>query len=489
MEELSRLRLKWCEGFNPNAKSGLKDVRPYLKKRKSFVEVIQIKKGKDIKLKGAAEKQVEELDLPKQVAIQPPDFRGVRLRLRVKEGDVVKVGTPVLEDKDCTQVHVVSPVSGKVVAINRGEKRALLQVVIETDGKQETVAFKKHPAENIPLMSHKEIVSCLLEGGVWPVLRQRPFSKIARVDQKPKSIFVHAMNTEPLAMDVDYRLNGQAKGFHTGLDILAKLTEGSVHVCFHKEASSDALANFPSSSKIKYHRFDGPHPAGNVGTHIHHVDPVHKGEFVWFVEAEDVLRIAKLFVEGVFSPVKVVVTTGEGVEKRVYKKTIIGAPVSHIIGEAAKSNMRYISGSVLTGINVGAQGYVCFYDSQITVIPEGGKREILGWALPGLNKYSFSKTFASSLINKNEDVSLDADEHGGHRAIVFNSVYDDYVALDVMTYFLLKAALSGDIEEAERLGILECDEEDFALATFACPSKTDVGGIIREGLDLIEKEG
>ncbi len=444
-----------------------------------------IRKGKDIKLKGAAEKRIVPFSVPSRVAIQPPDFTGFKARVLAKEGDLVKVGSPLLEDKQAPEVKVASPVSGKVIAIVRGEKRALLQVIIEADGRQEAHLFHKYSSGEIRSLNRETVVKQLLEGGLWPVIRQRPFTKIAHHHDSPKSIFVHAMNTEPLAADIDFVLEGRENDFQAGLNALGRLTKGEVHLCVDLKAKSKALTQ---SQNVQIHKFSGPHPTGNISTHIHYVDPVKKGDIVWFVEAQDVLRIGKLFVDGVSSGERIVAVTGEGAENRVYAKTIIGASIHSLLGGKLKAEMRYISGSIFKGMDAGHNGFLGYYDSQITVIPEGGKRQLLGWLTPGFGVYSLSKTFASSFLPE-RPVTLDTDTHGSHRAIVMNHVYDAYVTIDVMTFFLLRAVISGDIEEAERLGILECDEEDFALCSFACPSKTDVGAIIRQGLDVIDREG
>ncbi len=449
------------------------------------MSVICIRKGRDLRLKGPAAKKVEETVIPSRAAICPSDFRGFRPRLLVKSDDTVKVGTPLLEDKTHPEIKIVSPASGRVAAVNRGEKRALLSVVIDTDGSQQEMPFRSFTKEQINSLPGKDIISHLLEGGVWPCIRQRPFSNIANPSDTPKSIFINGMNTEPLALDVDVILNNREKDFQTGIDIIARLTKGAVHLCCDAQASSAALTQ---AKNVNIHRFSGPHPAGNVGTHIHHIDPIQKGDIVWYIRAEDVLRIAELFLKGVFSPERYVAVTGEGAGKRVYKKTIIGASLSHLLEDSSIDDMRYISGSVLTGRDVSAHGFLCFYDSQITILPRGGKRQFLGWLRPGFDKYTFSRTYASVLKNGGE-VSIDTDKNGSDRAMVLNHLYDDYNTLDVLTYFLLKSILGKDIDEAERLGILECDEEDFALCTFACPSKTNVGGIIRQGLDMIETEG
>ena len=451
-----------------------------------LVGTFSIKKGRNIRLKGAAKKEVIAASFPKHVAVQPPDFKGLNLRLAVEVGDSVKVGTTILSDKADPQVGIASSASGKVAAINRGLKRALLSVVIETDGRQETEGFQFFTEEQIRNISRNDVVRFLLKGNLWPVIRQRPFSKVADPLEKPKAVFIHAMNTEPLAPDMDFILKNKEKEFQTGLTILKQLTDGDVHLCVCEGSNAVALTR---AEGVQTHVFSGPHPAGNVSTHIHCVDPINKGDLVWYVEAQDVLRIASLFLKGIYPVERIVAVTGEGAAGyQVYAKTIMGAPLSVLPGGRITGPVRYLSGSVLAGKDVGAHGFLRFYDTQVTILPEGGRREFLGWLSPGVNKYTFSKTFFSAFLPERE-VSLDSDRHGSDRAIVLNSIYDSLVPLDIMTYFLLKAVLSGNVEEAEELGILECDEEDFALCTFACPSKTDVGGIISQGLALIEKEG
>jgi Na+-transporting NADH:ubiquinone oxidoreductase subunit A len=449
------------------------------------MEFITVKKGKNIPLIGKADKRIEDLPLPDRVAMKPPDFRGLQVRVLVKAGDAVRVGTPILEDKKNTDIKIVSPVSGKIADVHRGEKRALLEVVIATDGLQNQADLPSLPREDVMSLNREDIIRRLLAGGVWPCIRQRPFSRVADPNDTPKSIFIHAMSTDPLSLDIDFVLRERDAEFQAGVNIIKKLTPGDVFLCCKSHAGSRALTE---TKGVRIYGFSGPHPTGNVSTHIHYLDPLKKGDIVWYIRAEDVLRVASLFLCNMFSPERFVALAGEGATKRVYKKSTIGAPVTHLLEGDIKEGMRYISGSVLSGTKVGAKGYLSFYDSQITVIPEGGRRRFLGWLMPGFDRYTFSKAFASAFCDRPE-VSLDADEHGGHRAIVLNDIYDDYVPLDIMTYFLIKAVVAEDIEEAERLGILECDEEDFALCTFACPSKTDVGGIIRKGLDLIEKEG
>ncbi len=449
------------------------------------METIILQKGRDLKLKGAALKQIISLASAARIAIRLADFRGLKPKLDVQENDVIKVGSPILSDKNNPTIKIVSPVSGKVIAIVRGEKRVLLQIIIESDRRQETLGLHKFSVEEIKKMARHDAIQQLLDGGMWPAIRQRPFSRLANPSDHPKSIFVQGMNSEPLAPDFDFLLQGQEGLFQAGLEVLRRLTDGEVHLCISDKATSPALTQ---SQNVRIHRFAGPHPTGNVSTHIHFIDPIKKGDIVWYISAPDVLRGAALFLNGSYSGERVVALTGEGADNRVYVKTLVGSSIHDVMGGKLKGDMRYISGSVFNGTNAGQNGFLGFYDSQITVIPEGGERHFLGWLTPGWKAYSFSKTFLSSFFPEKE-ISLDTDAKGSERAIVLNDSYDRYVALDILTFFLIRAIYSGDIEEAEKLGILECDEEDFALCSFADPSKLDIGGIIRQGLDEIEREG
>jgi len=436
-------------------------------------------------LKGGAVEKIENAPLPGRVAVQPLDFKGVRPRLLVKVNDKVLAGTPLFEDKDQPRIKFSAPVSGRISFIARGEKRVLTHIVIDPDQKNSSRSFPSFSTDQIASLSREQVVDQLLDSGVWPVIRQRPFNIVADPNKPPKSIFVRAINTNPLAGDPDFILKGREKEFAVGLDLLRWPNVGRATTWAGDGVKSVALKN---AENVEKHYFAGPHPAGNVGTHIHCLDPLQKGEVVWHVEAHDVLRVAALFLNGMFSAEKIIAMNGEAAEKRIYKRTVMGASVSDVVGRVRLPGVRCCAGGVLSGRACDVDGYMGFYETQLTLIPEGAKRELLGWIRPGWNKYSFSKTFATSPAMLKE-ASLDADLHGALRAIVLNDLYDRYQALDVMTYFLIKAIAANDLEEAERLGILECDEEDFALCTFACPSKVNVGEIIRQGLEMIRKEG
>ena len=450
------------------------------------MQIIRIHKGRDIPLDGAAEKKILPLALPDRVAIQPQDFPGLRLRLVVREQDDVLVGTPLLVDRTDPRIRVVSPVSGRVGGISRGERRAVRRVEILPDGEQRAEPFACLAAAGLASVPRALLIEQLLASGVWPCLRQRPFSRVADPEARPRAIFVQALNTEPLALDTELVLAGQEQRFQTGLEILRRLTDGPVHV--YCSARATALTGLRG---VEVYGLAGPHPAGNVSTAIQAIDPLKKGETLWYLEAQDVLRIAALFLDGRFSPERVVAVTGTGAAQRIYRRTVLGCPAADLAGGPIADGMRTISGSVLRGTDIGPEGYLCFYDSQLTILPAGGRRRVLGWLRPGARRFSLSAAFLSSWLprRQGERVALDTGLQGSARAIVLNHLYDDYVALDVLPFFLLRAVLSGDLEEAERLGLLECDEEDFALCAFACPSKTDVGAIIRRGLDQLAAEG
>jgi Na+-transporting NADH:ubiquinone oxidoreductase subunit A len=448
------------------------------------MKIVRIKKGRNIPLKGMARKELRELLRPVEIALPFFEFPAHQFRLLVKEGDRIQAGALVAEDREGTGISLASPVGGTVKAIIRGQKRAIVSVVIRVEGAQDPVQHGRLSGNALAGLSREAVIDRLLKGGVWPFLRQRPFMKIANPKILPKSIFIHAMNTDPLAPDIDVTLEGCGSEFQAGIDILKRLTTGPVFLCCDAATRSKVLTE---ARNVEIVGFSGPHPAGNVGTHIHYLDPIEKNSVVWFIEAQDVLRVARLFTEGIFDPRKVIAITGEAADNRVYMKTILGVSVAHLLGEPKKEAARYISGSALNGADVGYEGSVGWYHAQLTVIPAGGTRTMFAWLRPGFGSFSFSKTVVASFLPSKE-VSLDTDFHGGHRAIVMNDVYDELNALDILPFFLIKAIYAGEVEEMIRLGIFECAAEDFTLCTFACPSKVDVSGIIQRGLDLMEKE-
>jgi Na+-transporting NADH:ubiquinone oxidoreductase subunit A len=446
-------------------------------------ELIKIRKGLNIRLKGRAEKIVVKTENLKLFGIKPGDFIGLNPKLMVQPGDQVKAGTPLFHDKYQPDAVFVSPVSGKVSAINRGDRRVIQEVVIESDGLMTYEQFGKSDPDSL---SREMVVHALLKGGCWPFIRQRPYGTMASIKDVPKSIFISGFDTAPLAPDLDFVLTGQNTEFQAGINALAKLTTGKVFLNIPEVSST--LSIFPKIQKVHLTRFAGPHPAGNVGIQIHHLDPVNKGEVVWYVNPLDVLIIGRLFLNGVFDASRVVAVTGSEVLKPRYFKTILGTAVKSLLEKnLAEGEVRIISGNVLTGTHVHSGGFLGFYDCQITVIPEGKHFEFLGWALPGLGKFSASRSFLSWLFPDRE-YRLDTNLMGGHRAFVVTGQYEKVLPMKVYPMQLLKSILIEDVEQMERLGIYEVSEEDFALCEYVCTSKMDVQAIIRKGLDLVRKE-
>ena len=448
-------------------------------------KVIRIKKGLDIKLKGKPEKIIIQADPSEFYAVKPPDFPGLSPlpKLSVIIGSEGTTGSPLFYDKNKPDILFTSPVSGKVVAVNRGERRRILEVVIESDKKNEAVTFQKGDPKT---MNRETIVNNLLKSGVWPFIRQRPFHIIADPDDDPRAIFISGFDSAPLAPDLDFILNGEEASFQTGIDVLSQLTSGKIHIGVNAVfATADV---FSKTEGVELHKFRGPHPAGNVGVQINHVDPVKKGEQVWTVNAQDVIVIGKLFEKGVFNPTRLVALTGSEVIKPRYYRTKLGASVKPLLKDNVKEgNNRYISGNVLTGSKISKEGFIGFYDSQVTVIPEGDFYEFLGWALPGLKKFSASRTFFSFLTPNNR-YTLHTNLQGGRRAFVLTGQYEKVLPMDIYPMQLLKAILVEDIDLMENLGIYEVAEEDFALCEYVCTSKTEVQSILRSGFELMQKE-
>jgi Na+-transporting NADH:ubiquinone oxidoreductase subunit A len=444
-------------------------------------EIIKLRKGLNIKLKGSAEKTLETLPVPEVIALKPTDFPGLTPKLCVKTDQEIKAGEALFFDKYNPEIVFTSPVGGKVVSINRGERRKILEVVVETNKNAGTVEFKK--ADPLSL-SRDEIKEQLLKSGIWPFIKKRPYGIIALPNEKPLSVYISTFDTAPLAPDYNFILKDQMAVFQTGINALSKLTDGKVFLGINENSS------FGSVKNVVVNKFSGPHPAGNVGVQIHNTKPINKGEVVWTINVQDVLFIGRLFQTGKVDFSKVVALVGSEVKSPKYYKIILGAPISIII-EGKLNNIQYkqriISGNVLTGAKVKPQNYLAFYDSMITVIPEGDEYELFGWATLGANKFSATKTFLASLFPKKE-YELNANMHGGERAFVLSGQYEKFVPMDILPVFLLKAILANDIDKMEQLGIYEVVEEDFALCEYACTSKIKVQDILRTGINEMIKE-
>ncbi|MBL4657374.1 MAG: Na(+)-translocating NADH-quinone reductase subunit A [Flavobacteriales bacterium] len=448
-----------------------------------MAETVKIRKGLNIKLKGEAEKVYLEVPISETVALKPTDFTGVRVNLLCKVGDEVKAGTALFADKDNENVVFTSPVSGEVVEIKRGAKRKILEIKVLADKEITYEAFKQADPENL---SRDEIIEWMLKSGVWPVLKQRPFEIIANPDETPKAIFISAFNSAPLAADNDFILHGHGEEFQTGLNAVSKLSGGKVHLNINADATTSKV--FTNATGVQINKISGPHPAGNVGVQIHHIDPVSKGDVVWHLTPQDVLMIGRLFIGGKYDASRVVALSGSEVKKTRYHKTIIGTSIKNMIAENVQSeNARYISGNVLTGTRIEADGYLGFYDTQVTVIPEGNEPRFMGWLAPNFGIFSMSRTFFSWLTPSKE-YALNSNMNGEERAYVVTGQYEQVLPMDIHPVHLIKSIMIGDVEQMENLGIYEVAEEDFALCEYVCTSKMDVQDLIREGLDMVKRE-
>ena len=445
--------------------------------------VIKIKQGLDIHLKGRAEKVVGCADAG-FFAVQPTDFVGLTPRLLVKESDSVKVGTPLFCDKNDERIRVVSPVSGMVSEARRGAKRLLEAIVIRSDEKNETMAFPSTFADK------ESLTRILLETGLWPMIRQRPFGTIAHPDDKPKAFFVSAFDSAPLAPDMDYLAEHFPDSLQKGLDVLSILSDNKLHLCIHdQKTKSEALLK---AKNVSLHRFSGPHPSGNVGTQINKICPINKGEIVWHCGLQEVISIGHFFRTGQLDFSRIYAVAGSGLQHPHYIRTKLGASVAALVkGNLKEDHQRIVSGNVLTGKAVAANDFVGFYHNMLSVIPEGDQRhELLGWMWPGFKKFSASRTFPSAFI-PNElqpDFELDTNYHGEERAYVMTGEFEKVFPFDIFPLQLIKACLVGDLELMESLGIYEVEPEDFALCEFIDTSKTDIQAIVREALELLRKE-
>ncbi|MGF1557058.1 Na(+)-translocating NADH-quinone reductase subunit A [Paucihalobacter sp.] len=445
---------------------------------------IRIKKGLDIKLKGEAEKVIENAVISNFYTIRPEDFHGVIPKMLVKEGETVKAGSPLYFDKSNENVKIVSPVSGTLLNLERGEKRRILSLKIQADKPQ---TFLEHAAIDVAKASATDIKNRLLESGCWPFIKQRPYDIIANPEKQPKAIFVSGFNTAPLAADLDFVLNGKEAQLQAALTALSKLTEGKVHVSIDGNPNSP----FKGLKNITLHTVSGPHPAGNVGTHINKIDPVNKGEVVWTVNAQDLVIIGELLLTGKFNAERIVALVGSSVEKPRYFRTKIAAEVATIIydkGVKKDGNDRVISGNVLSGKQIKPDGNLDYYSNVISVIPEGDDYEFFGWNKPVFDKISTSRALTFSWLFPNKKFDLNTNTNGEHRAFVTTGTYEEVFPLDIFPMQILKACMYNDLDEMEVLGMYEVAPEDFALTEFVCVSKQPHQKIIREGLDLMMKE-
>ncbi len=445
--------------------------------------VIKVKRGVDIKLVGETEKVLASKLPIETIAIKPDDFHGVRFKLSVKEGDEVKAGTPLLFNKDNEQIKFCSTVSGEVAQIVRGAKRKILEVRVLAD---KEANYEDFGSADPSSLERSEVVAKLAQSGCWPFFKQRPYNVVADPEKEPKAIFISGFDSAPLAPDLGFLLEGEEKAFQAGIDVLGKLTTGGVHLGINADVpAGNTLCGVKGVEITKY---SGPHPAGLVGVHIHNVSPINKGEAVWTITPEHVVIIGRLFLTGKFDARIKISLAGSEVLDRKYHETIIGAPVKGFIAKnTSDKKNRIISGNVLTGTKIEEDGYLSFYERQITVIPEGEDPELFGWLIPKTDKFSISRTLPSWLM-RDKKYELNTNLHGEKRAYVVSGEYEKVFPFDIYPVQLMKAIITNDIEAMENLGLYEVVEEDFALCEVVCTSKTPVQQTVRQGLDLMKEE-
>lgn len=449
-------------------------------------DVIKIKRGVDINLIGEAEKEFATPILVETAAVKPTDFNGVRFKLSVKEGDEVKAGTPLLFNKDDAQVKFCSPVSGEVAQVVRGAKRRILEVRILADKKTKYEDFGK--ADPLSL-DRDAIIEKMAASGCFAFLKQRPYNIVAEPSKTPKAIFISGFDSAPLGPDLGLLIDGNEKEFQTGINALAKLTTGQVHLGLN--ASEPVGRTLSSVKGVKVSKYEGPHPAGLVGVHIAENDPIDKGETVWTINPEHVVIIGRLFEEGKFDARINIAVAGSEVLNPKYHSTVVGAAVKNFVeGNITEGQNRIISGNVLTGTKIETEGYLGIYDRQISVIPEGYEPEMFGWLIPKPDKFSISRALPSWFQRQIGKVTyeLNTNQHGEERAFVVSGQYEEVFPFDIFPVQLIKAIMINDIEAMENLGIYEVVEEDFALCEVVCTSKIEVQKTVRKGLDMMKDE-
>ncbi|MCW8884642.1 MAG: Na(+)-translocating NADH-quinone reductase subunit A [Motiliproteus sp.] len=443
--------------------------------------MIKISKGLDLPIAGAPRQTFVDGSEVRKVAVIGSDYVGMKPTMSIRVGDRVKLGQVIFSDKKTPGVKYTAPASGVVAEINRGEKRALQSVVIEVDG-DDAVEFAKYEADQLGQVTREQVVENLVESGLWTALRTRPFSKVPAPESTPSSVFVTAIDTNPLAGDPSVVIAEQKEAFTQGLEILSKLADNT-YVC---KAPGAAV---PSIDGVKVEEFEGPHPAGNAGTHIHFLDPVSENKSVWAIGYQDVIAVGKLFTTGTLSTERVVALGGPQVPEPQLIRTRLGANTDDLVAGLVKdADNRVISGSVFNGRTAeGPFAYLSRYTNQVSVLLEGREREFLGWVAPGSEKYSLLNIVTGKLGNKLFNFTTTT--NGSERAMVPVGQFETVMPMDILPTQLLRALVCGDMDTAIALGCLELDEEDLALCTFACPGKYEYGPILRDNLTTIEKEG
>ena len=441
---------------------------------------IIVKKGLNINLVGDATKTLEISKNSKYYSVYPEDFHGVYPKLTIKADEKIKAGDVLFYDKNNEKVKFVSPVSGKITEIQRGERRRIVSIEILADNK---IEYKN--LGNLDAKADKnKIIDYLLNAGLWPFIKQRPYDVIADHKISPKSIFISGFSSAPLSADLDYISKGYEDKIQIAINFLSKLTDGEIHMSVRKNSNSE-LSNLKN---VVIHNVSGPHPSGNVGTLINKVSPVNKGEVVWTISLQDLILIGSVVESGKFSAERIIALVGSSVENPRYIKTLIGSQMLTILDKGIQDDNRIISGNVLTGKQISIKGHLDYYSNTVSVIPEGNDYDLFGWTRPIFDKISASRALTFSWLLPNKKFSLNTNTNGEHRAFVITGSYEEVFPLDIYPMRILKACMYKDLEEMEALGMYEVAPEDFALTEFVCVSKQPHQDIIRKGLDLMKKE-
>ena len=460
-------------------------LRTLILLKKAMEKVIKLRKGLDIKIEGSPDSSLNAPTVSyTRYALKPVDFYGMHPKLSVQAQDRVLAGEKLFYDKNDSRIFLTSPVSGTVSEIVIGPRRVIEEIRIEAD---EQTQYKEFGTLDPLSASAEEIQQKLLQAGLWAFIRQRPYDLIAKPGERPRDIFISAFDTAPLAPDMDMIVRGQEEYFQAGVDALSKLTDGKVHIGVHRLKTASKA--YLECRNAEIHAFEGPHPCGNVGVQIHHIAPINKGDVVWYVHPQDVIIMGRLFKRGVYDATKLVAVAGSEVLKTGYHKVLAGLNVGYLLEGNLKqgSEVRVISGNILTGKRIAKDGYIGAFDHLVSVIPEGKRFRFMGWMTPGFNLYSYSRTFFSWLFPRRR-YRIDTNLNGSGRAFVLTGQFEKVLPMDIYPMQLLKACIAKDIENMEALGIYEVSPEDFALCEYIDASKTEIQQIIRESLEFIRKE-
>lgn len=446
-----------------------------------MAKVIKLRKGLDIRLKGGAEKVKKDVGLGDELGLSPESFPGLSPKVIVREGDHVKAGDALFANKKCPSVLFASPVSGIVTSVIRGERRKVLSVKVKPDARQ---AYTDFGVKDVEVMSSSEVIDSLLAAGLFGYINQLPYAVSTTPEVLPKAIFVSALRDKPLAADFEFELEGNEHDFQTGLTALSKIAK--TYLGIGRGQSSECLRR---AKDVEVNIFDGPCPAGNVGVHVNHIDPVNKGEIVWTVDPSAVIFFGRLFNKGFVDLHRTVAVVGSEVARPAYVNAMVGQKISTLVdGNISGGNVRIINGNVLTGKKCEPCDFLDAHASEVTVIPEGDDaNELFGWIRLRLNQYSVSHSYLSWLA-KGKEYALDARVKGGERHMIMSGEYDKVLPMDIYGEYLVKAIIAGDIDKMEELGIYEVAPEDFALAEFVDSSKLELQSIVRKGLDMLRKE-